>query len=152
VNLKVLHLRVEKPNFEAAVTKFQEFLKANHHSDEITWVQPDDVLLTGEKLVYVRVPNQKTAREIARKTYEEGMPRRRGVLFRTICDLGSTTCSHAWTPENDDEAEGLLMPEGLKLTIQADRIKGVSIKSGVQWAYLRIRYRRKQNLRKELFR
>jgi hypothetical protein len=145
-------LNEEKPNFEEAVVKFQEFLRANHYSGEISWVQPDDVLLTGKKLVYVRVSSEEARRKMARKTYEEGMPRRRGVLFRTICDLGSTTCSHVWAPETEDEAAKLLMPVGLKLTIQTDRIRGVSVKSGIRWAYLRVRYRRKQILREELFR
>ena len=152
VNLKVDYLRGEKPNFEDAVAKFQEFLRTNNYSGEITWVQPSDVLLAGAKLAYVRASSQKMALEMARKTYEEGMPRGRGVLFRTICVLGSTTCSHVWAPENDDEAEGLLMPEGLKLTIQTEKIKGVSVESGIRWAYLRARYRAKQNHKKELFR
>ncbi len=71
----------ENANFKNAVAKFQEFLKANQYSDQVVWVQPGDVLLTGKKLVYVRVSSQKTRDEMARKTYEEGMPRRRGVLF-----------------------------------------------------------------------
>ncbi len=142
----------ENANFKNAVAKFQEFLKANQYSDQVVWVQPGDVLLTGKKLVYVRVSSQKTRDEMARKTYEEGMPRRRGVLFRTICDLGNATCSYVWAPGSDDDAQKLLMPVGLKLSVQTDRIRGVSIKSSIWWAYLRVRYRQKQVLSEDLFR
>jgi hypothetical protein len=145
-------LSEQDANFEDAVAKFQEFLKANQYSDEIVWVEPDDVLLTGKRLVYVCVAGQKVREKTARRTYEEGMPRRRGVLFRTICDLGSITCTHVWAPRSDDEAEELLMPAGLKLSVQTDKIRGVSVKSAIWWANLRIRYGRKQVLREWLFR
>jgi hypothetical protein len=148
----VRYLSEKNITFENAVAKFQEFLKANQYSGEIVWVQPGDVLLTDKRLVYVRVSSQKAREKMARKTYEEGMPRRRGVLFRTICDLGRTTCSHVWAPGSDDDAERLLMPIGLKLSVQTDRIRGVPVKSGIWWAYLRVRYRRKQVLKVELFR
>jgi len=146
--------RVNERNadFDDAVAKFHEFLKTNHYSGEIVWVQPADVLLTGKRLVYVRMASQKARVEMARKTYEEGMARCRGVLFRTICDLGSTTCSHVLAPGSDDEAERLLMPIGLKLSVQTDRIRGVSVKSGIWWFYLKVRYRQKQVLRELLFR
>ena len=152
VNLKVCHLAEEKPNFEDAVAKFQEFLRANQYSDKIVWVEPDDVLLTGKRLMYVFVAGQEGRERKARRTYEEGMPRRRGLLFHTICDLGSATCSYVWVPGSDDEAHRSLMPLGLKLSVQTDKIKGVFVESGVWWAYLRIRFRQKQILKEELFR
>jgi hypothetical protein len=148
----VRHLNEQNANFEDAVAKFQEFLRANQYSDEIVWVEPNDVLLTGQRLLYVRVPGQKVREKMARRTYEEGMLRRRGVLFHTICDLGSTTCSHVWVPGSDDEPQRSLMPLGLKLSVQTDKIKGVSVKSGIWWAYLRVRFRPKQILKEELFR
>jgi hypothetical protein len=61
----VRRLNEEKTNFKHALTKFQDFLKANQHSGEIVWVQPDDVLLTGKRLVYVRVLAPKAREEMA---------------------------------------------------------------------------------------
>jgi hypothetical protein len=148
----VRHVSEQSANFEDAVAKFQEFLRTSLYSGEIVWVEPDDVLLTGKRLVYVRVASQTLREKTVRKTYDEGMPQRRGVLFRTICDLGGKTCSHVWAPRSNDEAEGLLMPVGLKLSVQTDKIRGVSVKSAIWWAYLRIRYGRKQVLREWLFR
>jgi hypothetical protein len=118
---RVHRLNEENTNFEDAVAKFQEFLKTNQYSGEITWVQPGDVLLTGKRQLYIRVSSQEARQKMARTTYEDGMPRRRGVLFRTICDLGSTTCSHVRAPASDEEAQRLLMPAGLKLSVQTEQ-------------------------------
>jgi hypothetical protein len=148
----VPHLNEEKVNFEDAVTKFQDFLRANGYPGEVVWVQPDDVLLTGKRLVYVRVSVPNAREKIARQIYEEGMGRRRGVLFGTICELGGTTCSYVWAPESDDEAGRALMPVGMKMNTKNDKIRGVSVMSGVRWAYLRVRYSGKQVLRGELSR
>jgi hypothetical protein len=148
----VRHLNGEKTNFEDSVTKFQEFLKANQYSGDIVWVQPDDVLLTGKRLVYVRVSVPNAREKLTRQIYEEGMGRQRGVLFGTICEVGGTTCAYVWAPGSDDEAARALMPVGLKMSAKTDKIRGISIKSGVWWAYLRVRYSRKQALREELFR
>jgi hypothetical protein len=66
--LAVVHkLNGEKTNFEDALTKFRGLLKANHYSGDIVWVQPDDVLLTGKRTVYVRASVVK-AREKNRAT------------------------------------------------------------------------------------
>jgi hypothetical protein len=148
----VLRLNEEKTNFDEAVMKFGDFLKANRFPREIVWVQPEDVLLTGKRLVHVRVYSQETREKMARKTYEEGMPRRLGVLLGTICEMGSTTCSFVWAPESKDEAARALMPVGLKLRASLDKIRGIPVKSGLWWMYLKYRHRRKQGLREELFR
>ena len=125
IDFMVCRLSQEKTSFVDAVTKFQEFLKANKYSAEIVWVQPDDVLLTDKRLFYVRVSLPHAREKMAQQMYEEGIARQRGVLFRTICDLDGATGSHVWVPASDDEAARSLMPSGLKLSVQTDRIRGV---------------------------
>jgi hypothetical protein len=142
----------EKTNFEDAVARFQNFLKTNKYPSEIVWVQPDDVLLTGKRLVYVRVSAPKVRQRMAKQICEEGMEKKRGVLLGTICELGATTCAYVWAPANDDEAVRALMPVDLKLSAKTGRIRGVSVESGIWWACLKLRYRKKQILREELFR
>lgn len=142
----------EEANFEEAVRKFQQFLKANQYSPQIEWVQPDDVLLTGKRMFFVRKSSPSARERIARQTYEEGIPRGLGVLLGTICELQTSTCCFVWAPNTPEEAEGCLMPVGLKMSAKTDRIKGIQVRNFIWWAYLRILYSRKQTLKEELFR
>lgn len=141
----------EEDDFEEAVRKFQQFLKANQYSPQIEWVQPDDVLLTGRRMVFVRLSSATTREKAARQIYEEGIPQRRGVLFGTICELSSATCCYAWAPGSLDEAERSLMPVGLKMSAKNDKIKGIQVENRIWWAYLRTRYSGKQTLKGEFF-
>jgi hypothetical protein len=139
-------------NFEAVVAEFEKFLQTNLYPGRIMWVQSEDVLLTGKRLVYVRIPAPKARAAAAQKIYESGMERGLGVLLGTICELDGMTCCHVWAPSNEQEAEESLMPAGVKMSVRSDKITGIPVKNHLWWFCLRIQYRRHQALREQLFR
>lgn len=49
-------LKKTDTDFGAAVERFQQFLRANNYSGNLVWVMPEDVLTTGKRFIYVRVP------------------------------------------------------------------------------------------------
>ena len=59
--------------FDAAVARFRAFLKANNYSENIVWVMPEDILLTGKRFLYVRVPIPADNERRIRRMYDEGM-------------------------------------------------------------------------------
>ena len=44
------------PDFDGALTRFRAFLKQNNYAENVVWVMPEDILLTGKRFLYVRVP------------------------------------------------------------------------------------------------
>ena len=131
-------------DFEADVCSFQEFLRGNGSPEKIIWIQPEDILLTGKRLFYLKTPVPESRGSAARQAYEAGLRRGLGVLFLTICELENATCCYVWTPENEEEAAQALMPVGLKMSIKADKISAIPVPSHLLWLLLRFRYRRRQ--------
>ncbi len=74
-------------SFGATVARFQEFLGQNQYSENILWLTPEDVLLSGKQSVYVRVPIPAANETKARKMYDEGVANGRGLLMSTICEM-----------------------------------------------------------------
>jgi hypothetical protein len=44
------------PDFDGALARFRAFLQQNNYSENVVWVMPEDILLTGKRSLYVRVP------------------------------------------------------------------------------------------------
>jgi hypothetical protein len=44
------------PDFDGAQARFRAFLKQNNYSENVIWVMSEDILLTGKRFLYVRVP------------------------------------------------------------------------------------------------
>ena len=55
------------------MARFRAFLKANNYSENIVWVMPEDILLTGKRFLYVRVPIPADNERRIRRMYDEGM-------------------------------------------------------------------------------
>ena len=139
----------DKPSFAAAVAGFQEFLVKCGNSEKIAWLMPDDVLVSGERCVYVRSPvpigNEASVREL----YDEGMARGHGVLMSTICELESSTGCYVWYPRNEEECpQGIWPADGsLKMSVESTRMQGRTVRSRLLWAFLGLRLRREQELK-----
>jgi hypothetical protein len=142
-------LSEEKASFEEALTEFRGLLGRSRYSGEIVWVMPDDVLLTGRRIVYVRVPPAEENFAIARQTYEKGMARGSGVLFTTVCEMDSVVCCCAWSPERFEDGHQGLWTRGLKMSVKIEesRIPGKAVRSALWWRWLGWRHRKKQSLK-----
>jgi hypothetical protein len=142
-------------SFGATVARFQEFLGQNQYPENILWLMPGDVLLSGKRFVYVRIPISAANEMKVREIYDEGVANGRGLLMSTICEMESSTCCYVWYPRSqEEEPQGLWPHDGsVKLSAQMDssRVLGKPVKSRLLWALLRLGNRRKQNLKEFLF-
>jgi len=138
--------------FQESVAEFRRFLAENGYPQDLIWVNPDDVILTGP-LIYVRVPVSQSNEESARQLFEHGISQQMGVLFATLCEIGSATCSYVWVPKDQTEAQEALMPAGLKMSVNtgASRREAKAVRNRLYGSYLRLKYRENQYLKEQLF-
>jgi hypothetical protein len=141
------------PDFSESVTRFQKFLGESGYPPRVIWVDPQDVLLTGtcQALVRVSVPADKELH--AQAVFEKGMKEQMGVLFATLCEMDDVSCCYAWVPVDEEEAHRHLMPRDLKLSanIGESRLFGKAVTNHFRWLWLRLRHRKHQELRDQLF-
>jgi hypothetical protein len=132
--------------------EFRALLEKCLYHGEIVWATSDDVLLTGKRFVYVRVPLAEENLVNARQTYESGMARGSGVLFTTVCEMDGFVCCCAWSPERFENGHRGLWTRGLKMSAKTDgsRIPGKAVRSGLWWRWLGWKHRKQQSL-KEFF-
>jgi hypothetical protein len=142
-----------RANFEEALGEFRALLKKSGYSGEIVWVTPGDVLLTGKRFVYVRVPLPEENLAEARETHERGTARESGVLFSTVCEMDGSACCSDWSPERYEDGQQGLWSRGLKMSAKTEesRIPGKAVRSALRWKWLSWRHRKKQALKAFIF-
>ena len=140
-------------SFQEAVAQFRQFVAANGYPQDVVWVTPDDVILSGGAQVYVRVPTLRGNEKSARQRFETGMSRKVGVLFAILCEVEGATCSYVWVPKDESEAQEGLMPTGIKMSARtgSSRIHGEPIRNLLRWSYLHLKYRKNEKLKEQLF-
>jgi len=141
----------EPQTFEEAVSRFEAFLRQNAYSTNLVWVEPDDLLLPGQRAIYVKVPVPFNNLERARERFNSGMSEGLGVALGTICELPSTTCCYLWVPKDRAEQQEHLMGSGLKLSAKTVRLRGIPVTNPVHWQLLKLRHRKRAGLRQHLF-
>jgi hypothetical protein len=85
----------EPQTFEEAVTHFQDLLTKNGYSANLVWVEPGDLVLPGNRSIYVKLPIPTRNLARARDRFEHGMSNGLGVVFGTICELPNATPCYA---------------------------------------------------------
>ena len=142
-------------DFDAAVARFQQFLRANNYSGEILSVMPEDVLMTGRRFIYVRVPIPAINESKARRMYAEGVAEGRGLLMSTVCRMNESTYCNIWFPKSVEEVpQGIWPHDGtLKLSAKdkSSSPAGRPITLGVLWLLLKFWHRKNQRLKDFLF-
>jgi hypothetical protein len=142
-------------NFGAAVTRFQQLLRANNYNERIIWVMPEDVLTTGKRFIYVRVPIPAINEVRARRMYEEGLTGGRGLLMSTVCRMNASTYCYIWFPKSVEEVpEGIWPQDGsLKLSAKdrSSSLAGRPISDRVLWTLLKLWHRKNQRFKYFLF-
>jgi hypothetical protein len=142
-------------SFDAAVAQFGDFLAACGYARKIVWLRPDDILVSGQRFLYVRVPVPLGNETRAHQRYDEGLAAGLGVLMSTICELRDSTCCHVWFPRDDKERQNRLLPKGggpkMEAKTESARVPGKPVGNRFLWKWLQSRHREKQNLREFLF-
>ena len=142
-------------SFGATVVRFQQFLGQNQYPESILWLTPEDVLLSGKRFVYVRLPIPAANEMTARKMFDDGVANGRGLLMSTICEMEGSTYCYVWYPRRqEEEPQGLWPRDGsvkLSAKMATSRLPGKPVRSRLLWALLKLRSRRKQGLKEFLF-
>jgi len=142
-------------DFQSAVARFRAFLRQNKYPENIVWLMPEDVLLSGKRFLYVRVPVSSANEVKARKIYDDGLANGRGLLMSTICEMKDSTCCYLFYPRRgEEEPQGLWPQDGsvkLSAKLGTSRVAGKPVKNRLLWAFLKLRNRRKQNLKRFIF-
>jgi hypothetical protein len=132
-------------DFDAAVARFQQFLSANNYSEKIVWVTQENVLTTGKRFIYVRVPIPPSNEVMARRMYDQGLAGGRGLLMSTVCRMNASTCCYIWFPKSVEEVpQGIWPLDGsLKLCARdkSPSPPGRPIREGVLWLLLKFWHR-----------
>jgi hypothetical protein len=130
-------------------------LGQNQYPENILWLVPEDVILSGKRFVYVRVPIPAANEMTARKMYDDGVVNGRGLLITTICEMEGATCCYVWYPRRlEEEPQGLWPHDGsvkLSAKMEMSRVPGKPVKSRLLWAFLKLWNRRNQELKDFLF-
>src|SRR5437588_9538989 len=76
------------PNdFDKACAAFRGFLSSHGYCDNIVWIMPDDVLLTGKPFLYLRVSSSPCSERHCRELFLRAAAQNSGVLFSTFCEF-----------------------------------------------------------------
>jgi hypothetical protein len=141
-------------DFEAALATFRQFLEKNSYSPDVIWVTRKEIVLTDDRAMYVKVPVSRKNEQSVRELFLRSVRQREAILLATLCEMDGVTCAYAWVPQNDSEADEALMPDsGIKMSVKTglSRISGTSVKSKLQWLYLRVRHQQEQQFATEFF-
>jgi len=139
--------------FDKSLLEFRQFLGKNGYPEKVVWVTARDILLSGRRLIYVKVPVPDSNENEVRQLFDAGASEEWGILLDTICETKDATYANAWSPRNADEAERNLMHKGVKMSVRTREAKvpGEAVRSSLRWLYLRLKLRGKQQAKHLLF-
>jgi hypothetical protein len=140
-------------SFDAAVAQLQDFLEHNGYPSKVVWVEPTDIVLAGQRSIYVKVPVSPANLVRACDRFTRGISSKLGICFETICEMSDSTFCYAWSPADNREQQEHLMDPTLKLSAKTghSRVPGIPVAGGMSWLLLRLRHRRFLRQRELLF-
>jgi hypothetical protein len=141
-------------SFDDALQRFQAFLGQNGRPTSVIWLTADDVVVSDNFVVYVRMTPSRASEDEARRKFETGMHRGMGVALEGLFELGDAMCAQVWLPHDQTNAEyALLGPGMVKLQIPVGdfKLSGKAVSCWLRWLYLKLRLRRHQVLKHQRF-
>jgi hypothetical protein len=104
------------PPFEQALAKFRSFASEHGLATELVFLTAENALLIGDQL-YMTVEALRSPAG-AREAYEHAVGRRLGVAVGALGELPDRRlAAYVYGPSTENEAERLMYPDGLKMTI-----------------------------------
>src|SRR5256885_6286733 len=108
---------VADTSFDEALDSFREFLSGQGLSTDLVWVFREDVIFQRER-TFIKTPVPVENETRARACYELGQKRDFGINLQAFCLLESRPCCYILLPEDDLDAQYLLMSNiSLKLSV-----------------------------------
>lgn len=127
------------PSFDEAVERFRAFARGHGVDRDLVYVNDRDIVVL-DRNWFVRRVDPVRSRALARARYEAAVVRGLGVSLTGVCLLENAVGVHVRGPVDQDEAERLTYPNGLKLSLVTDLPAAVYL-SWRPWAARRLRQR-----------
>lgn len=137
--------------FADSLAEFREFLQQSKYPQRVIWIEPENLLLTGQRLFYIRVASPEDNEQRVKELFDLSQRTDSGILFETVCTVDDTTYAKAWVPKDDQDRQYRFMAKGLKLSVKTDKVPTKIVRSRFQWAYLQWALRDKQQNKSLLF-
>jgi hypothetical protein len=139
------------PDFDGALARFRAFLIQNNYSENVVWVMPEDMLLTGKRFLYVRVRIPAENERLIRRMYDDGAAQGRGLVMGTVCRMNRSTYCYLWFPRSAEEIPQGIWPTNGDLKLSANEksssLAGRPINHRMLWMLLKLWHHRKQCLK-----
>lgn len=135
--------------FDEAIDVFRAFLSDQRLSPDLIWVFREDVIFRHERiLIRTPVPTGNEGRAMA--CYELGQKRGFGVNLHAFCLLESRPCCYTILPEDDTDAQHLLMSGAtLKCSVWTNLKEAAAISNSLKWLALGLFNRRSHSFSAE---
>ncbi len=144
---------IPREEFDQAVLRFKDFLAHRGFSPNVVWIEPSDVVLTGDRRLFVYHTEQESAAIAARNTFEQGLAEGIGVVLKGLFPKTNATYSFVWFPRDPAEAEHEMVSPGVKLQVNiSETFKAVIIRSRERWQELSQRHGSIRFTKTDLFR
>jgi hypothetical protein len=135
---------VDDTSFDEALDSFKDFLSGQGLSTDLMWIFREDVIFQRER-IFIKTPITVENEIRARACYELGQKRAFGINLQAFCLLESRPCCYILLPEDDLDAQYLLMSDiSLKLSVWKNLRKAESISHPVKWIALKLMNRGSQ--------
>jgi len=139
--------------FDQVVLRFKDFLAHRGFSPNVVWIEPSDVVLTGDRRLFVYHSEQESAAIAACNTFEQGLAGGIGVVLKGLFPKKNATYSFVWFPRDAAEAEHEMVSPGVKLQVNiSETFKSVVIRSRERWQALSERHGSIRFMKTDLFR
>ena len=138
--------------FDESLVQFKSFLTKHGWPSTLAWITPRDVLLTGSKVAYLKLPATTDGESRARQQFQAGTGHEFGVLLAALFKMDDSTYCYVWKPASELDAEGALIGKGLKISIPANPLRPRLVRNKLKWWLLWLWYRRKRDSKEWLFR
>jgi hypothetical protein len=130
-----------------AQNQLSEFLERQGWPTRVVWLQRND-LLPERQTFWVGPQDSAQTFAAAERVYEEGRRRGLGISVEAICADKKSTFAAIFLPRDEDEAQRLMIPQGLKLGVPVEH-RRATVVNALRWAFLRMRFAFKSESFKE---
>ncbi len=139
------------PSFDRALAQFRSFIGKHGLGTDFAFISAEHALLVGDQLYITAEALQPDVS--TRQIYERAVARRLGVALGAVGELPKRRLGvYVYGPTTENEAERLMYPDGLKMTIPERNIKVRVVGNAKMWL-LRLRHGRRNARRtREYFR
>ena len=125
-------------SFDAALAKFRAFASEHGLPTQLAFLSADHSLAVGDQLHVTEEAFGSDA--VARNTYERAVACRLGVAVGALGELPDGRLGiYVYGPTTENEAERLMYPRGLKMTVPERRVR-VRVVSRLRMWFQRLRY------------